>query len=239
MVSLSHSKRPTFLISHCLLLCEKEYLRLGENQLSGNVNFMCNDLPSDFELDCYEDKPEVACSCCFGCTFVNDEECDPQTEKLLTLDIYAGKKSDGFQWELRDEGSWDTIAAGGGYEDGEQINIQMCLTFPGEYFITTSTDAPQPTQPTLSRISFAIDGNNSTILGPNDSEYLYFTANPTVSPRPSSSSSPSAPTPFPTESVGAAKTISPTPGLPRTTPFPTETGSIPVTALDFETAPPH
>ena len=168
---------------------------------------MCNDLPSDFDLDCYDDEPEVACNCCFGCTFVNDEECDPETQKILTLDIFAGEESDGFEWELRHDGSWgDIIAAGGGYEDGEQINIQLCLAFPGYFYITTSMDTPQPTQPTLSRISFAIDGNNSTILGPNDSEDLYFTANPTVSPRPSSSSSPSAPTPFPTESATGGAT---------------------------------
>lgn len=147
---------------------------------------MCNDLPSNFELDCYEDKPEVACNCCFWCTFVNDVKCDSESEKLLTLDIYAGEESDGFEWKLRDEGSWDVIAAGGEYEDGEQINIQLCLAFPRGYYIATSMATPQPSNQHSQPITqFPTEPSMPT---------------PATPPTPFPTEAPPPPTPFPTDS---------------------------------------
>ena len=123
---------------------KKETLHLELNELSGNVDFLCQDLPSDFQLDCDGDKPEVACTCCVGCTIVNDTECDPETEKLITLDIYAGNASNGFKWELYEYNIGAVIAAGGNYDDGQQLNIQLCLSFPGRYQIDTSADVATP-----------------------------------------------------------------------------------------------
>ena len=102
---------------------------------------MCNDLPDDFSLDCNGDKPEMKCSCCFGCTFVSDEDCDPFTEKMLVLDVFAGDNSDGFEWKLREGWYGSTtpgsiMAAGGDYADGEKLIIQLCLPYPKYYSLS-------------------------------------------------------------------------------------------------------
>ncbi len=45
-----------------------ETLHIQRNRLSGSVDeFMCANLPSDFELDCEGEIPDVMCTCCIGC----------------------------------------------------------------------------------------------------------------------------------------------------------------------------
>ena len=102
----------------------------------------------------------MACTCCIGCTIVNYTECDPETEKLITLDIHAGNAINNFKWELKEASTiTDTIiAAGGEYDDGELLNIQLCLSSSRWNFIATSAavTTPPPTRlptytPTVTR----------------------------------------------------------------------------------------
>mmetsp|Transcript_25138 Transcript_25138/g.52562 ORF Transcript_25138/g.52562 Transcript_25138/m.52562 type:complete len:1211 (-) Transcript_25138:78-3710(-) len=199
------------------LLAQKETLHLQWNQLYGNVDFLCKDLPSNYRFDCDGDKPEVSCPCCIGCTIVNDTVCDPETEKMIALDIYSGSYGNGFEWKLREEFSSIPIAAGGDMDDGQQLNIQLCLSYPGRYSITTSTATP-PLQssitsttisPTVApaQLSYRIDGVESRTMTPNDSEYFYVEGYPTTNPsaapsvsfQPTSSGLPTTATSSPTE----------------------------------------
>ena len=81
------------------LLCYRtwsETLNIQKNQLTGSIDFMCQDLPINLELDCEDEVPEVKCNCCVGCTIVS-EVCDPENEVTAYLNITVGQDADDFQ----------------------------------------------------------------------------------------------------------------------------------------------
>mmetsp|Transcript_32847 Transcript_32847/g.60188 ORF Transcript_32847/g.60188 Transcript_32847/m.60188 type:complete len:524 (+) Transcript_32847:1423-2994(+) len=136
---------------------------------------------------------------------------------MITLDIHSGSYGNAFKWKLREEYSSIPIAAGGDMDDGQQLNIQLCLSYPGRYSITTSAATPPPppfpTSPTNSptvapaQLSYRIDGVEMRTMRPNDSEYFYIegypTSNPSAAPsgsfQPTSSGLPTTATSSPTE----------------------------------------
>eukprot|EP00956_Cyclotella_meneghiniana_P024086 scaffold48025_cov51-Cyclotella_meneghiniana.AAC.1 len=62
-------------------------LHLERTKLNGSLDFLCEHIPSmDFNLDCYDDIPEIQCNCCVGCTFVT-RECNISNEVIGRIDI--------------------------------------------------------------------------------------------------------------------------------------------------------
>lgn len=196
----------TIKFSHSLMLTffwHIETLHIQRNQFSGAIEFMCHDLPSDLILDCDGDKPEVQCNCCIGCTIVDDEECDPESEQLILLVVDAGNSGNGFKWELHGSNE-GLIAAGGEYENNLMIGIQLCLSFPGEYTLSLSVDIDDK----VAGIWYYI-GNFSSSIKPyhtfiNEDYFSFSNEGMLVTAAPTSS-----PTDFPTSSP--SRTPSPTP----------------------------
>ncbi|KAL7534805.1 hypothetical protein ACHAXR_006087 [Thalassiosira sp. AJA248-18] len=151
-------------------LTKLEQFKVNGNHFTGPVPESFSDiLTLDYRLDCSGDKPEIECNCCIGCTIVNDVTCDPATEKLIVMDIFAGNISKGFEWELKDS-VHGTIAAGGEYNDGQHLNIQLCLSSPGSYTISMRSDgayspialSPRTRPPTLSPTTLQLDASVPT-----------------------------------------------------------------------------
>lgn len=143
-------------------LPQLETLYLHENQLKGDVNFLCQDLPSEYELDCYESNPEIICNCCVGCTFVNKTECK-EDEKMIYINILAG--SSDFEWKLGYDEPLNTalIASGGKYSPRQQLDIQVCVKHPAYYlWMTSSNDVADE-----SEITIAIDSLKWTLATPD------------------------------------------------------------------------
>jgi hypothetical protein len=111
------------------------------------MEFMCDNLPRDYKMDCDGVTPEVVCNCCVGCTIVSDEEC-AEDEELASINISSGNYDDSFSWQLYEEivneFGWlvdSLIAAGGEYEANEEIIFQLCLSYPGNYHFSTQSNA--------------------------------------------------------------------------------------------------
>ena len=145
-----------------------ETLHLQHNRLSGDIDFLCANLPMNVDLDCFDDAPEVQCNCCKGCTFVN-LECDPTKEAVIFINI--SEASEDFNWEVYKitGGDWNKtlIAAGGYYEDGEVVDINICLSFPGDYLLTTTSNGTKE-----NGSSFTIGDYSIPLLSPMGFEYV-------------------------------------------------------------------
>eukprot|EP00956_Cyclotella_meneghiniana_P023643 scaffold46467_cov23-Cyclotella_meneghiniana.AAC.1 len=128
----------------------------------------------DIDLDCYADIPEIQCNCCVGCTYVA-RDCDMSSEVAAYIDITEAAQD--FTWsvysiqnndyhEYFDDDSYITwgsnatervlIAAGGMYDEGESVNINLCLSFPGDYLLTTETNRTFDNDDVLSVGDYAI-----------------------------------------------------------------------------------
>ena len=149
-------------------LPQLETLYLQDNQLKGDVNFLCRDLPLEYELDCYEKDPEIVCNCCVGCTFVNETECN-EDQKMVFVNIIAS--SSDFEWKLEslpvlehdEPPNSALIAAGGNYSPQQQLGVQLCLQYPSNYrLMTSSKDAIDE-----SKITIAIDSQEWTLTTPD------------------------------------------------------------------------
>lgn len=115
-----------------------ETLHIHQNGLSGNVDFLCPNLPMNFDLDCFDDVPELRCNCCVGCTFVS-VECNPDYEATATINITEA--NEGFTWQVSQSSNWtfELLFAGGQYEPGDNLVVThtMCLPAPGDYLFAT------------------------------------------------------------------------------------------------------
>lgn len=114
-------------------------LHLQSNRLSGDIDFLCENIPPDVDLDCFDDEPELRCNCCIGCSFVS-LECNPDNEAVTFINIT--KATEDFTWKVYDYANWTEtlLFAGGGYSDGDAIDISLCLVFPGDYFLETESN---------------------------------------------------------------------------------------------------
>lgn len=230
------------------LLCYRtwsETLNIQKNQLTGSIDFMCQDLPINLELDCEDEVPEVKCSCCVGCTIVS-EVCDPENEVTAYLNITVGQDAFDFQWELHsiiDPFNYTEVlfAAGGQYEDGERVDIQLCLAFPGAYVLYTSANITLDSR-NETEVVFTVGDYSETLvlfdmvevdIEPDGSVPIP----PSLTPVPSPSSASielmtSSPTSLSTPTVGTNKTLAPTMFVT----LPLQDGSTerPVACLKFE-----
>ena len=86
-------------------------------------------------------------NCCgHGCIIINDTECDPPREMLSLLEIIKGSGSNGFKWSLHSDGVLSSTVltyVGEDFDDEERLNIQLCLSFPQQYYFNTSTDTAE------------------------------------------------------------------------------------------------
>ena len=244
-----------------------ETLHLERTMLNGSVDFLCEHIPTmDIDLDCYDDIPEIQCNCCVGCTYVA-RECDLSSEVAAYIDITEAAQD--FTWsvysiqnndyhEYFDDDSYITwgsnatervlIAAGGIYDEGETVNINICLSFPGDYLLTTETNRTFDNDDVLSVGDYAIPligsyGGDQYLIFSIDPDglpvhdvptpyptSLMMTPYPTTSPMsivPTSSQKPTSfrtnsPTYGGTPTVGTNKTLEPTAGVYRPTAFPTD-----------------
>jgi hypothetical protein len=118
-------------------------LHLQRNKISGSIDFLCENLPREIDLDCYDNDPEMQCNCCIGCTFVS-VECT-SSESVAVINI--PEASEDFVWQVykKSNSSWNyeevLVAAGGMYEEGETIDINLCLAYPGDYLIRTEVNS--------------------------------------------------------------------------------------------------
>lgn len=230
------------------LLCYRtwsETLNIQKNQLTGSIDFMCQDLPINLELDCEDEVPEVKCNCCVGCTIVS-EVCDPENEVTAYLNITVGQDAFDFQWELHsiiDPFNYTEVlfAAGGQYEDGERVDIQLCLAFPGAYVLYTSANITLDSR-NETEVVFTVGDYSETLvlfdmvevdIEPDGSVPIP----PSLTPVPSPSSASielmtSSPTSLSTPTVGTNKTLAPTMFVT----LPLQDGSTerPVACLKFE-----
>jgi hypothetical protein len=111
-----------------------------------SMDFMCNQLPYDYKMDCYGNEPEVTCNCCIGCTIISDDECE-ENEEIAFITVSSGKYDDAFDWQLymqqTNEFGWQIdslMAAGGEYYANDEISFQLCLGYPRRYYFLTNTN---------------------------------------------------------------------------------------------------
>ncbi|KAL7483893.1 hypothetical protein ACHAW6_009533 [Cyclotella cf. meneghiniana] len=124
-----------------------DFFQINRNRLIGSMDFMCNNLPPHYKIDCDGTSPEVICTCCIGCTIVGDDECETN-EELAHITISPGNIDDSFSWELYEISTNEfdlltriLIAAGGEYDFNEQIDFQLCLSYSGSYFFVTRANS--------------------------------------------------------------------------------------------------
>ncbi|KAL7521704.1 hypothetical protein ACHAWX_006382 [Stephanocyclus meneghinianus] len=124
-----------------------DFFQINRNRLVGSMDFMCNNLPLNYKIDCDGTSPEVICRCCIGCTIVSDDECDAN-EDLAHITISSGNDDYSFSWQLYkvttdefDVPAYNLIAAGGEYDSNEQIDFQLCLSYPGKYSFVTQANS--------------------------------------------------------------------------------------------------
>lgn len=215
-----------------------ETFHIQQNKLSGSVDFLCSNLPTDFDLDCYDDVPELRCNCCIGCTFVS-VECNPDNETTAIINITEA--SEGFTWGVSRSSNrtFDPLFAGGLYEAGESIVIKMCLPTPGDYVLFTEFNGTEqlgyfsigrtaiPLQDKWGYgqwSEFSIDSDGLTYNVPTSFPTSSpVTIIPTITLQPTPYS-----TPADTPTVGTNKTLWPTAMFtrpPSETNFPTTEGS--------------
>eukprot|EP00804_Cyclotella_cryptica_P025181 CCRYP_016975-RA/>CCRYP_016975-RA protein AED:0.06 eAED:0.06 QI:150/1/1/1/1/1/3/558/994 len=143
-----------------------DFFHINRNRLVGSIDFMCNNLPYDYKIDCDGISPEVICTCCIGCTIVGDDECDAN-EELALVTISSGNVDDSFSWQLYEittDEFKSLIAAGGEYDSREQIYFQLCLSYPGKYYFVTQSNS---TIDTGAGIDVSI-GESDVSVGPQD-----------------------------------------------------------------------
>eukprot|EP00956_Cyclotella_meneghiniana_P017936 scaffold29579_cov60-Cyclotella_meneghiniana.AAC.2 len=221
-------------------------LHLERTKLNGSLDFLCKRIPSmDINLDCYDDIPEIQCNCCVGCTFVT-RECNISNEVIGRIDIT--KAAQDFSWsiysiQINDEYDyidyydddsniiWGDngnervlVAAGGMYDEGESVNISLCLSFPGDYLLKTNGTISNVdvfligdySIPLTSRwgnqwLMFSLDSNGLVYDAPTS----YPTWSPTTTLYPTTTMSPTSSTDSPTFNstvgCGTFKTLAPTP----------------------------
>jgi hypothetical protein len=136
---------------------------------TGTMDFMCNQLPLDYKMDCDGTEPEVTCTCCVGCTIIGDDTCE-KDEEIASVAISSGKYDDAFSWQLFkeiDDGftfSTNLLAAGGEYDANEVISFQLCLGYPGNYSFYTQSNSSDDSG---ASIEATISGSD-LFLGPQD-----------------------------------------------------------------------
>ena len=138
---------------------------------------MCNNLPLDYKLDCDGENPEVACTCCVGCTIISEETC-VEGQELASITISSGNYDNVFSWQLYqetiDELGWSTqhlLAAGGDYEAGDEIYFQLCLSYPEQYYFYTQSNF---TDDSDSSITTSV-GGGELFVGPQEVSYFVLT----------------------------------------------------------------
>lgn len=120
---------------------------IDNNKLSGTVDFLCKNMPEDYEFDCKGDSPEVVCSCCRECTIVSKLSCEAE-QKLTHIYISPGTSNDSFSWELFendreiDDYPVDPVFLLGGDADCDTgpFNFSWCFQYPGIYYISTQSN---------------------------------------------------------------------------------------------------
>ena len=145
-----------------------ESFRIQGNEITGDLDSRCNELPSIHTMDCNNDaRREIRCNCCVGCSLVSDTFCDRE-EVLIEIEVDAGFGDGSFAWELRrltEDGllalsqsdvpvptpspgrpiqgklrsnQTDLVAAGGSYLNEESIYARICLRHT-EWYMVQST----------------------------------------------------------------------------------------------------
>ena len=143
---------------------------INRNRIISSMDFMCNNLPLDYKLDCDGETPEVTCTCCIGCTIISDEIC-AEDQEMAVMTISSGGFDDIFSWQLYqqtiDELGWSVdhlLAAGGDYEANDVINFQLCLSYPGQYYFYTQSNF---TDDSGSSIDVSV-GGGELLIGPQE-----------------------------------------------------------------------